>query len=207
MAKYNEIDPKIARLAAQHNIKLTPELTKTDFDDIAKQYKISGLMANREAFVTKAIILGYGRFLKPDRIVQFIVPSYRTSWTEKEILSCKKNTPTALQSIMEDIVKDYDFNEELYFIQEVYCINPDQEANIYKIFNELPDFQFFIDNHCYKEWEYCAFHEGRDSEKLYNLAEWANNLLEIVDNQRRYNADTWLRDLKAAIERNKNKRN
>lgn len=188
MAKQNQLEYRIKQLAERHNIRLTPGLHLTWSGNIKKYYRINGNMDDRKNFTADSKVLGYlsdNRYWKIELGKDAAI--FETTVAEAERLY-KYDEPDILDYLMITIVGDYNFDEELYYIESLYRLGEEKETNIYEFFSIFSHFKTFIDYHVRREVEYAS---GYDKADLYKLAEWANRLLNIAGLENQYDAEKW----------------
>lgn len=191
MAKQNQIEYKIRRLAEKHNIRIQPALHLTWDNNIKKYYRIKGSMDDRKNFIADSKVLGY---LSDSRCWKIELAGaaaiFEPTIAETERLY-KCNDIDVFDYLMMIIVRNYNFDEELYYIDSLYRLGEEKETNICEFFSVLLDFKNFIDYHVKREVEYASGYEEAD---LYKLAEWANRLLNIVGLENQYSAEKWIKE-------------
>lgn len=209
MSKYNEINEKLAVLAAKHDVKLTPALRLLDNGNIQKEYKLTGSRWNCDQLIADADILGYTDHGESSYEIAQLCAQYEPEEEEAEAIDVALESDKGWNDILEilvDIVKEYDFDEESYYINVAYTPNGDEFYDIFQAFGELSDFESWIDDfidgqlYVYTQNVYqnfCSAEEAKEWNLLYKLANWANDLLEIAGSPYFYDSDEWTRDLVA----------
>lgn len=191
MAKENQIEYKIRRLAEKHNIRLQPALHLTWSNNIKKYYRIKGSMDDRKNFTADSRVLGYlsdSRYWRIELAGGSAIFEPTIAETE-QLYKC--NDSDIFDYLMITIVGNYNFDEELYYIDSLYQLGGEKGTNICEFFSTLSDFKTFIDYHVRREVEYTS---GYDETDLYKLAEWANRLLNIAGLENQYNAEKWIKE-------------
>lgn len=190
MAKQNQIEYKIKQLAKKYNVGLTPGLHLTWSGNIKKCYQISGNMDDRKNFTADSKVLGYtsdNRYWKIEQGKDAAI--FETTVKEAEQLY-KYDEPDILNHLMITTVGNYNFDEELYYIESLYQLGEEKETNICEFFTIFSHFKDFIDYHVRREVEYASNYDEAD---LYKLAKWANRLLNIAGLENQYNAEKWIK--------------
>lgn len=207
MSKHNEVSEKLARLASHYCVELTPTLSLLDDGNIHKGYKLTGDRSNCEQLVEEADVLGYTNNTRNGYEIAQDCAYYEPEEEEAEIISEALDSDKDWNDILDilvNIVKDYDFDEESYYIRSAYTPNGDQFYDVYELFDELSDFEDWIDDfvdgqlYVYTQNVYDNFRSAEEAEEwnlLYKLADWANDLLKIAGSNYYYDSKKWVRDL------------
>lgn len=207
MSKYNEINEKLATLAAKHGVELTPSLSLLDNGNIGKSYNLTGSLWDCDQLIQNVDTLGYTPRRESRYTISQDCAQYEPEEEEAEAIDAALESDKSWDNILEilvDIVKDYDFGEESYYISVAYTPNGDEFYDVFESFDELSDFESWIDDfidgqlYVYTQNVYqnfCSAEEAKEWNLLYKLANWANDLLEIAGSPYFYNSDEWTRDL------------
>lgn len=207
MSKHYEISEKLAALATKHNIELTPSLRLLDNGNIQKEYKLTGSRWNCGQLIADADILGYTDHGESSYEIAQSCAQYEPEEEEAEAIDVALGSDKSWDDILDiltDIVEEYDFDEESYYIDAAYTPNGDQFYDVFESFDELSDFENWIDDfvdkelYVYTENVYKNFRSAKEAEEwnlLPDLANWANDLLEIAGSPYYYDAAEWTQDL------------
>lgn len=207
MSKYNEINQKLATLTEKHRTELTPTLILLEDGNIHKSYRLTGSPWHCNQLIEEADVLGYTNHAQNGyEIAQdcaYYEPEEEEAETISEVLESDRSWDD-IMNIITDIIKDYDFDEESYYIREAYTPNGDQFYDVFELFDELSDFEDWIDDHISKElflYTQNVYENFRSAEEvkewnlLPDLANWANYLLETAGSEYHYNPAEWISDL------------
>lgn len=207
MSKHYEINEKLAILATKHNVELTPSLSLLNNGNIGKSYNLTGSLWDCDQLIQDADTLGYTPRRESRYTISQDCAQYEPENKEAEIISEALESDKDwddIQDILTNIVKEYDFDEESYYIDLAYTPNGDEFYDIFESFDELSDFESWIDDFVDKQLyvytqnvyeNFRSIKEIKEWNLLPNLADWANDLLEIAGSPYYYDAAEWTRDL------------
>lgn len=198
MCKYNEINSKLSAIAADRHVELTPSLQLLDNGNIQKYYHLSGNPWDCDQAIQEADILGYTADSQNKLEIAQDCAYYEPEDEEAEAISAALESDKDWDDILDilvDIVKEYDFDEESYYIRSAYTPNGDEFYDIYQSFDDISDFEDWIEDHINKELflytqnVYENFRSAEEVEEyslLPDLADWANALLKIAQSDYYY---------------------
>ena len=204
---YNEVNEKLSTIAAKHDVRLTPGLRLLDNGNIQKEYRLTGSRWNCGQLIADADILNYTDHGENSYEIAQACAQYEPEKEEAEVIDAALESDKDWDDILKilvGIVKEYDFDEESYYIDAAYSPNGDRFCDIFESFNELSDFESWIDEfideelYVYTQNVYENFRSAKEVEELNllsELADWANDLLKIAGSPYYYDSDEWTRDL------------
>lgn len=213
MALYNVIESRLRELAYNRKIEISPSLRLTEAGNVQKIYELSGAPGVRADFIDAAEFFGYSPCNGDTYTIAQDVSIYETDGDESEeinqLLESDADWSTILEKLTE-IIRDYYFYEDSWYIKSAYTMQGDCMVDVYEKFEEVGELLEWLQDYVRGEIKFYTENvheyfrtadECRENNLVWDLAHWANTILDLACSEWRYSAERMVDGLVAEWKR------